>query len=498
MDYYLLCFIISLCITLTFAFKESSKRTVHMSLYFIFTSISILGLWQRNEAVSLEEAILATKISYIGECYSSLSIVFIILYLCKVKITKKIRALIVVISTTNFGICLTIGRLPYFYRNMQFLFDGQKYVLVKDNGILHSLFFILLFAFYAMCNVVLFSAIKKKKDISVKIISIVLSVMGAGLLCYIVQHLFLNMEIMPIWFTASTIIFFIIDEKLNLYSIDRPVIDSFLKQNSVGVVAFDRNYRYLGCNACAREIYPQLSHLVVDYKIDITDPELTELYSWIKFFKRNIKSEFYFKQGSKYYKVVFNHLYSANKIKGFQLMFTDCTEEKNKESNLIKISITDELTNLLNRRAYEEEINKIQSDGIPEDFAIISFDLNGLKKANDTKGHAAGDELIIASANCLNGVLEQYGYVYRTGGDEYIAIVLASEDQLKDAFMEINVRSKLWEGKYNSGLSISKGCASHEEFPDYTLEQLEKEAEQRMYKDKTKFYVESGIERRRV
>ena len=59
--------------------------------------------------------------------------------------------------------------------------------------------------------------------------------------------------------------------------------------------------------------------------------------------------------------------------------------------------MTDEMTRLFNRRCYDEDIQLFREKGMDEDFVLLSVDVNGLKVANDTKGHAAGDELIKGS-----------------------------------------------------------------------------------------------------
>ena len=54
------------------------------------------------------------------------------------------------------------------------------------------------------------------------------------------------------------------------------------------------------------------------------------------------------------------------------------------------------------------------------------MDLNGLKKANDTLGHSAGDELICAAANCMKFAFASYGKIYRIGGDEFVVLIQES------------------------------------------------------------------------
>ena len=51
------------------------------------------------------------------------------------------------------------------------------------------------------------------------------------------------------------------------------------------------------------------------------------------------------------------------------------------------------------------------------------MDLNGLKNANDSFGHAAGDELICAAADCMKNSFSEHSKVYRVGGDEFVVII---------------------------------------------------------------------------
>ena len=89
------------------------------------------------------------------------------------------------------------------------------------------------------------------------------------------------------------------------------------------------------------------------------------------------------------------------------------------------IAYTDPLTNIKNKHAYveeEERIDKLIAVGEMESFAVVVFDLNGLKHVNDTKGHDAGDQYIVDACR----IIEKYfgsDNLYRFGGDEFVAIL---------------------------------------------------------------------------
>ena len=172
---------------------------------------------------------------------------------------------------------------------------------------------------------------------------------------------------------------------------------------------------------------------------------------------------------------------------------------KIRETNheLWKISNLDKLTGCYNRRAYEEKLKDIgKEDKMCGNLVYVAVDINGLKKANDTLGHEAGDELIKGAATCLMNCFREYGNVFRTGGDEFVSIICCDEKTLEKCKNTLERSINKWKGELNISLSMSKGYAPHYEFPDLSITELAKTADQRMYEDKRNFYVKSGQDRR--
>ncbi len=170
-------------------------------------------------------------------------------------------------------------------------------------------------------------------------------------------------------------------------------------------------------------------------------------------------------------------------------------EEKRREEHLIRLSMTDELTRLYNRRRLEEDLAELRAAKLDPELVLFCIDVNGLKVVNDTKGHAAGDELIKGAADCLLLSVGQAGKVYRTGGDEFMAIVHSGEPEcMRD---EIAKKAGEWHGVHSNTLAIAVGYASFADNPEATLDDLEHMADADMYAEKERYYRESGIDRRR-
>ncbi|MBR4573883.1 MAG: GGDEF domain-containing protein [Lachnospiraceae bacterium] len=181
---------------------------------------------------------------------------------------------------------------------------------------------------------------------------------------------------------------------------------------------------------------------------------------------------------------------------GFRNIDAIIEEEKNRNL-LYNMAHMDNMTNVNNRKTFVEYMDSIDPEEIKEEFIFFSFDLNDLKDVNDSLGHEAGDELIKGAANCMKEVLGKYGSVYRTGGDEFAALANIPHDIRADVIRRLKDRFEGWHGEYSQKLSISMGYVSASEDPSMTIEEMRREADKRMYAQKSDYYMQEGNDRRR-
>jgi diguanylate cyclase (GGDEF)-like protein len=85
---------------------------------------------------------------------------------------------------------------------------------------------------------------------------------------------------------------------------------------------------------------------------------------------------------------------------------------------------TDELTGLANRRAFDQQL--ANRPGRLR-FCVLALDLDGLKKVNDTEGHAVGDELLVHFSQVISATLRSGDTFARVGGDEFAGLLFDAD-----------------------------------------------------------------------
>lgn len=161
-----------------------------------------------------------------------------------------------------------------------------------------------------------------------------------------------------------------------------------------------------------------------------------------------------------------------------------------------KLMMLDQLTGLLNRHAYNKLINNYSDKKMEDDLYYVSMDINGLKTVNDTYGHRAGDDLISSSTECMRKAFNKYGDIFRVGGDEFAAVLHASEEQLKEAINSFYSHIETHNQKENDNISVSLGYSNTLEAAQNSFEDLAHSADVKMYENKNSYYKKLGIRRR--
>lgn len=119
---------------------------------------------------------------------------------------------------------------------------------------------------------------------------------------------------------------------------------------------------------------------------------------------------------------------------GGVLVMRDVSDAREMHRKLTWQADHDELTGLLNRRAFEEKVAKNITSQRAAEFplSLLYIDLDYFKRVNDSAGHAAGDELLRQIAKLMQSQLRESDTLARMGGDEFAAVLLSCPDQVAE------------------------------------------------------------------
>lgn len=176
---------------------------------------------------------------------------------------------------------------------------------------------------------------------------------------------------------------------------------------------------------------------------------------------------------------------------GYVITFSDITERKKGEEKIRFLSYHDPLTGLVNRRRFEQEMKRADTQ-LNQPVSLIFLDLNGLKLINDTFGHTAGDEFIVKVAQVLKMNCREGDVAARIGGDEFTVLLPRTSRDEADSIAG-RIKNQVAVEKVNMvSCSVAVGIgtkAKHWQKIDRILETAENE----MYKEKSISSINFGI-----
>lgn len=151
-----------------------------------------------------------------------------------------------------------------------------------------------------------------------------------------------------------------------------------------------------------------------------------------------------------------------------------------------KLAYRDQLTELFNRTAFEEDIERLWQENAAT--LIIMMDLNDLKKCNDTQGHDAGDRYLKNAAEMIRKVFDGQGKCYRIGGDEFCSVMQTEEKNVEQQYFGA---LEEMERQYNQNssaeqIAIAYGYARFDQEKDQSLMDTRNRADVMMYENKKK------------
>ncbi len=132
---------------------------------------------------------------------------------------------------------------------------------------------------------------------------------------------------------------------------------------------------------------------------------------------------------------------AAGRPSGAVVIVRDVSHRKTAETRLSQAALTDQLTGIANRRAFDAALAQRLGAGLVNQPAVIAmFDLDHFKVVNDTFGHAGGDEVLKSFAEILRTGIREGDVIGRLGGEEFGAIISGDLDAARMVCERVRLR----------------------------------------------------------
>jgi diguanylate cyclase (GGDEF)-like protein/PAS domain S-box-containing protein len=177
-------------------------------------------------------------------------------------------------------------------------------------------------------------------------------------------------------------------------------------------------------------------------------------------------------------------------IKNYVAMFFDITSLKQHQQQLEHIAHYDALTSLPNRVLLADRLHQamLHAQRRGQLLAVAYLDLDGFKAINDTHGHQAGDQLLIAVSASMKQALREGDTLARLGGDEFVAVLADQSDSGDSATtlgrLLVAAAKPVPYGEYQLQVSASLGVTFYPQADSVDADQLLRQADQAMYQAK--------------
>jgi diguanylate cyclase (GGDEF)-like protein/PAS domain S-box-containing protein len=255
-----------------------------------------------------------------------------------------------------------------------------------------------------------------------------------------------------------------------------------------GVVAIDREWRVTYTNAVAEQLMRRERTELLGKDLRELLPEL-EASVYYGYYERALEDQVSVHFEAPGLADAWLEVHAYPSPEGLTILFHDDTERHQLEERLRSLSVLDELTGLYNRRGFftlaQQHCKLAERNG--RGALLVFVDLDGLKQINDTLGHVAGDQAIVAVSDALRQTFRESDILGRLGGDEFAALVLETDlgvgpnllQRLRACLDEYNASSTLVRS-----LAVSVGTAYFEPDEHSGIEELIALADREMYEEK--------------
>ena len=209
---YGLIFVLSLIMPiLYFVYIRKKQDESWLLVLFICVSVVTLGYFLLSLSQTVEFALWANKITYLGQVVVPMSMFMIISKLCGYTYKKWVLGVFIGLAVIMYAIVFTTGWLDWYYKSATLEFENGTAYLVKEYGILHPVNLVYVLIYFVSMLVVCIGSLIKKKDASQKLAGFMLAIVLGNIGMWIIGKIVnTNFELLAVSYLMSVLAYFFV------------------------------------------------------------------------------------------------------------------------------------------------------------------------------------------------------------------------------------------------------------------------------------------------
>ncbi|MBQ7679256.1 MAG: diguanylate cyclase [Butyrivibrio sp.] len=412
------------------------RRNTTSVFFYVTILIANLGYYAVSVSYCVEEAILATKIAYLGGIFLPFMLLLTICDFCKFRLPGILLWGLFGFSLVTLGSVFSIGYSDLYCKEVALTRYGgfglrSATALEEVPGPLHGLYTFLLVSMILVAFCVVTHVLTNKTRVSKHLSIVMFSELFFCLVVYLLHRATGNrMTFLPYAYVIVGFVHLSTALELQFYDTSAGFQGYRVEHKSRNAyISYNRALRVMDATENVVDIYPELLDVRFGtYVYDTETDYYRDIHQWLGKLteQTDLPREKTVSHGDQFYRVSMIELSALNgNMQGYMVEIHDDTknharvqELEQDKTKLANDATTDAMTGLMNKVASEEAVDELAASGAHATFLML--DLDCFKLVNDLYGHDAGDKVLIQFAKLMRGITRVTDIVGRIGGDEFI------------------------------------------------------------------------------
>ena len=280
-------YFVMLMISIGFVFFMLDRYQKHTSVYYLLMTVAVvivnLGYLQIAGAKTEEGALLGNQVYCLAYPFLLLFTIQAIADLCKTRVPVAVRVLCICISFIIFLGASSAGYVDWYYRSVEMVIRDGYTFLQREYGPLHLLSPIYIAITFGCGLIIVLNAMRRKKHVS--------HFVSLGSLCFLIicistfvgeRMAGLKIELLPIAYTVCAGGILLLQTKVATYDVKGISREAIEESREYGFVICDGKFRLSGADEQAKQWFPELNELKIDYRIqNFSTDFLLQMKKWV-------------------------------------------------------------------------------------------------------------------------------------------------------------------------------------------------------------------------